>query len=87
MKYAALVSRSVTIPGDERSRTHPGHGYPESTQTFTDLVEFKTQGDMEEWVKKHTVGPYSPPPSFRLIQYEELSYSSSVSITIKKESK
>lgn len=27
-------TESVWIPGDERSRTNPGHGYPEHTDTF-----------------------------------------------------
>jgi len=26
-------SNSVHVPGDERSRTHPGHGYPAHTAT------------------------------------------------------
>ncbi len=29
-----MMTEQVTTPGDERSRTHPGHGYPESTETF-----------------------------------------------------
>jgi hypothetical protein len=32
--FAILRTTSVTIPGDERSRTNPGHGYPESAETF-----------------------------------------------------
>jgi hypothetical protein len=35
MKYAVIEETHTTIPGDERSRTHPGHGYPEHTQTST----------------------------------------------------
>ncbi len=41
--FALLIytSESVTTPGDERSRTNPGHGYPEHTTdypTFTHHV-------------------------------------------------
>ena len=34
--FAVLVydKKSVYIPGDERSRTNPGHGYPEHTEEF-----------------------------------------------------
>ena len=32
--YAVIVERSVYIPGDERSRTNPGHGYPATTEYF-----------------------------------------------------
>jgi len=40
--YAIITTDTYTVPGDERSRTHPGHGYPEHTvetisyQTFMD---------------------------------------------------
>jgi hypothetical protein len=30
--YAIIVFDTIYIPGDERSRTNPGHGYPESTE-------------------------------------------------------
>jgi hypothetical protein len=47
--WAILVFGSITIPGDERSRTHPGHGYPESTETtvsyyvFTDEASWRAE--------------------------------------------
>lgn len=41
---------SVTIPGDERSRTHPGHGYPESTEQYTKFHVFTSQQRLEEWL-------------------------------------
>jgi hypothetical protein len=44
--FAILHSRSVYIPGDERSRTNPGHGYPASTEHYWSLEVFPTR---EEW--------------------------------------
>jgi hypothetical protein len=44
--YAILEQRSISIPGDERSRTNPGHGYPASTEQVWDYIVFK---DREEW--------------------------------------
>ena len=47
--YAILTFGSIYIPGDERSRTNPGHGYPggsEPTTTytsFTDIAEWKAE--------------------------------------------
>lgn len=35
--YVILKIRSVHIPGDERSRTHPGHGYPASTEHHPEM--------------------------------------------------
>lgn len=32
--WAVITGSSIFIPGDERSRTNPGHGYPESTERY-----------------------------------------------------
>jgi hypothetical protein len=47
--YVILVFSSIWIPGDERSRTNPGHGYPEHTQSTLDCIAFPTK---EEWLKE-----------------------------------
>jgi len=39
---------TITIPGDERSRTNPGHGYPESTQTTLTYMYWAIE-DREYW--------------------------------------
>lgn len=44
--YAILYSESVTIPGDERSRTNPGHGYPEHSVSYWRMETFTSK---EEW--------------------------------------
>jgi hypothetical protein len=47
--WAIVTFDSVWIEGDERSRTHPGHGYPGHTesvvryQAFTDEAEWKRE--------------------------------------------
>ena len=47
--WAIIRTVGVFIPGDERSRTNPGHGYPERTenylsyQAFTDEAEFRAE--------------------------------------------
>ncbi len=53
-KFAVLEFGSITIPGDERSRTNPGHGYPESTETTTTLHTFDTQQELEAWISRTT---------------------------------
>lgn len=45
--YAILTATSVTIPGDERSRTNPGHGYPEHSEDYWELQVFPSR---EAWV-------------------------------------
>jgi hypothetical protein len=38
--WAILRQESVFIPGDERSRTAPGHGYPERTEYYISYEAF-----------------------------------------------
>lgn len=44
--YVIATPQSVHIPGDERSRTAPGHGYPSSTHYYLDFQVFENK---EEW--------------------------------------
>jgi hypothetical protein len=41
--WAILSNRSITIPGDERSRTSPGHGYPEHTEQYVEYRVFRSE--------------------------------------------
>lgn len=54
-KYLLIDSRTIHIPGDERSRTNPGHGYPESDESVPVLKWFDNERDllehMETWGK------------------------------------
>ena len=44
--WAIVTFGSIHIPGDERSRTNPGHGYPASTQTSLSYTVYTSE---EEW--------------------------------------
>jgi hypothetical protein len=50
---AVLQFGSVTIPGDERSRTHPGHGYPEHSQATVEYIAFDDQTALKTWIESH----------------------------------
>ncbi len=45
--WAILEGRSISIPGDERSRTNPGHGYPESVERFLDYVAYLDEAEFK----------------------------------------
>ena len=47
--WAILTFSSVYIPGDERSRTNPGHGYPAETKP---IVEYEVYLTEDKWKKK-----------------------------------
>ena len=81
--WAILKSRSVTIPGDERSRTAPGHGYPESTTRFVDYIAYTDREEFERDLEKelrefspaaigiHVNGAYRLKTSVELVPPEE----------------
>lgn len=50
--WAILTSESVTIPGDERSRTAPGHGYPEHTENYLSYAAYLKFEDFEAAMEK-----------------------------------
>ena len=76
--YAALVFGTITIPGDERSRTNPGHGYPESTKETIEYVSFPSKEAMMNWVDQR--GPYSN--EYQLIDCKPLTVTKHVTHTI-----
>jgi hypothetical protein len=50
--YAIITSDSIMIPGDERSRTNPGHGYPEHTVESISYMTFKDQDDLLAYLQR-----------------------------------
>lgn len=50
--YAAIVTRRRTVPGDERSRLVPGHGYPEHTVEDIDYIAFENKEAMTDWINR-----------------------------------
>lgn len=56
--FAALVFECITIPGDERSRTNPGHGYPEHTESVVNYIKFADRSEMEKWVASQELSTY-----------------------------
>ena len=45
---ALIVFGTIHIPGDERSRTNPGHGYPATTETTVSYYVWDLK-DREYW--------------------------------------
>ena len=80
-KYAAFINRSRTVPGDERSRTNPGHGYPEHTVTHAEVKEFESLDEMKKWAEKQEVR-FGMLPEYRLVEYKELKVKTSVVVEI-----
>jgi len=56
--FIILTFGTITIPGDERSRTHPGHGYPESTETTISCEVYETREGWEAEIQRRTTAKY-----------------------------
>jgi len=48
--YVIIKMDSVFIPGDERSRQAPGHGYPEHTKYFPEMRVTTNKANWEQEV-------------------------------------
>ena len=59
--WAILEIETVHIPGDERSRTAPGHGYPAHTERYISYDAFTNCSDFEaELIRRHDDDPGKP---------------------------
>lgn len=65
--WAILQTVSVTIPGNERSRTHPGHGYPATTETYITYRAFTSQAEWEREIERLASSRWN---NFRAIKVE-----------------
>lgn len=57
--YAILQTETIHIPGDERSRTHPGHGYPAEDRTVVTYTAFTDRTKWEEAIARLKNKPFS----------------------------
>jgi len=64
--YVIIDIGSIHIPGDERSRTHPGHGYPAHDHKY---VNMHVTTDKEAWVKEISKRMETDPRAEKFIAY------------------
>jgi len=80
--FAIVVNRSITIPGDERSRTNPGHGYPESTEHFFEYIAYTDRVEWEEEIRKRMTATYGN-KDFVALKVEKASIKLQTIVTVK----
>lgn len=76
--WAIIIQGSVYIPGDERSKTNPGHGYPEYYQ---EIIEYKAFEDFEEF-KFEVARLTNTSKKFVVIKASPLKITTEISIAI-----
>lgn len=52
MEYIIIVKNTIHIPGDERSKRYPGHGYPAHTETRRIAEIYISKQEFEHRIKK-----------------------------------
>ena len=50
--YVIVKTRKIFIPGDERSKTNPGHGYPQRIETCIEMRVTKSRLCWENAIKE-----------------------------------
>lgn len=56
--WAILEYLSITIPGDLRSQTNPGHGYPEHSEESVSYTAYTDKAEFEAELKRRLTSPY-----------------------------
>lgn len=77
MKFGVLETHTIHIPGDERSRTNPGHGYPAHDEHYQRLHEFANEAELSAFLKQHD----AIISRFRVIRFEDMTTTRNVSFT------
>lgn len=78
--YVIVEIDSVNIPGDERSRTHPGHGYPAETRYYPSM---RVTTDVEVWKKEIEKLTLVNPKQIKFVAYHVDSIASvTTSVTV-----
>lgn len=80
--FAVIIERSIHHEGDERSRTHPGHGYPAYTETVKEFKEFKDEAEFRAWVEREESRKYGR-EKYRPIAFKAVDVKTTLSFNIK----
>lgn len=81
-QLAVIYERTIHHEGDERSRTHPGHGYPAYDEKVRTIENFDDEEAMRTWIKEHHERERYSHSKFTLIKYEEIPYHVSVEVKV-----
>lgn len=81
-QFGVIVQNTVSHEGDERSRTHPGHGYGAYTSTHNEVIEFKDESAFRAWVEKEEAKKYGK-KNYRAIAFKPVTITSKTHIDLK----
>lgn len=81
--YAVVYETYYEVEGDERPRTHPGHGYPAHAVRYDKMEQFSTEGGLLAWLK-HNNSSYAP-KKVKVYKLTELAVTTEVKIELKEQ--
>lgn len=81
--WAIVYFETYYIPGDERSKSCPGHGYPESTEISANYIAFDNENEWKADITKRLNPSYgSPETNFAAMKVSPASISTEVQVNI-----
>jgi hypothetical protein len=81
--WAILEFDSIWIPGDERSRTAPGHGYPEHSENVVKYIVFTDENEWKDEIEhRMTATTYSSRENFIAARVIPASIKTSVKVSV-----
>lgn len=81
IQFAVVVETSIRHEGDERSRTHPGHGYGEHITTHQEFKTFKDEAEFRAWIDREERKTYGK-CSYQAIVYKPARVSTVVNVDV-----
>jgi hypothetical protein len=78
--WAIIVGDSVHIPGDERSRTNPGHGYPAEDRKFISYQLYLTEEKLLAAIRELESKTYCNKMNYKVVKVTPLKVNIKVDI-------
>lgn len=79
--FAILTNNSHYTPGDERSRTHPGHGYSASTDYYVSYEVYLTREKWEAAIVEKTEDKFGASPPFIAVEVKPATITTQVKVS------
>ena len=79
--FAIIKTVSVYIPGDERSRTNPGHGYPGGSETYISYSVYEKEEDWKAAINDEMNSTYAN-RGFRAVRVQPAQISTEIKVSI-----
>ena len=79
--YAIVKTGTIHIPGDERSKQHPGHGYPAEIRHYIDYEVYLTKEKLLLAIKEIQSDKYLK-IDFKVLHVKPMTINTSITVDI-----